>query len=407
MTPSTARTEPIGPTDLLSIYDDHVATLDINASCRSARRHCARVLLARHPDLALWMERPTPARLADLHRARAWPFLIWCFVAGHLRPDVELLLAKPGGVELASVWRAAHPGEVERVADVGRRFEWSKNWVRQVSLHTLPVVCLWAGKVLDDLDEADLSGFTATAERSTYLSASARFHARTRLHSIRRACYELRIIDTPARKAGLVALSPVEMARLIARPEIARDVARYAEVIGTTLRPTTVAGRVKAIRVFADYLAEHHPAVQRLDQLERAAHIEPFLIWDRTRPWRGANGGERSISLRQFHHDLIDLRAFFEDIAAWDWRSQPTRRLLFLSDLPRLPEPLPRALPPDVDRDLMGAVEGLEHPFVRTGLLILRATGMRVGELLDLELDCMVDFGTHGTWLKVPLGKLN
>jgi hypothetical protein len=31
---------------------------------------------------------------------------------------------------------------------------------------------------------------------------------------------------------------------------------------------------------------------------------------------------------------------------------------------------------------------------------------MRAGELLDLELDCTVDFDAHGTWLRVPLGKL-
>ena len=47
-----------------------------------------------------------------------------------------------------------------------------------------------------------------------------------------------------------------------------------------------------------------------------------------------------------------DLRVFFEDIAEWGWPTAPQRRLLFLSDLPRLPEPLPRALPPDVDRAL-------------------------------------------------------
>jgi hypothetical protein len=34
-------------------------------------------------------------------------------------------------------------------------------------------------------------------------------------------------------------------------------------------------------------------------------------------------------------------------------------------------------------------------------------TGVRLGELLDLELDCLLDFAGHGTWLKVPLGKLN
>jgi hypothetical protein len=39
-------------------------------------------------------------------------------------------------------------------------------------------------------------------------------------------------------------------------------------------------------------------------------------------------------------------------------------------------------------------------------LQLLRATGLRVGELLDLELDCLVDSASHGTWLRVPLGKL-
>ncbi len=31
---------------------------------------------------------------------------------------------------------------------------------------------------------------------------------------------------------------------------------------------------------------------------------------------------------------------------------------------------------------------------------------MRVGELLDLELNCLLDFDRHGRWLRVPLGKL-
>jgi hypothetical protein len=67
---------------------------------------------------------------------------------------------------------------------------------------------------------------------------------------------------------------------------------------------------------------------------------------------------------------------------------------------------MPKALPPDVDRDLMAAVAGLADPFARHGLAILRGTGMRLGELLDLELDCLWDFGDRGTWVKVPLGKL-
>ncbi|MGH9296317.1 MAG: tyrosine-type recombinase/integrase, partial [Acidimicrobiales bacterium] len=68
---------------------------------------------------------------------------------------------------------------------------------------------------------------------------------------------------------------------------------------------------------------------------------------------------------------------------------------------------LPRALDPDVDAAVMAAIAGLEDRFARTGLTVLRGAGLRIGELLDLELDCVVDYGTSGSWLKVPLGKLD
>ena len=68
---------------------------------------------------------------------------------------------------------------------------------------------------------------------------------------------------------------------------------------------------------------------------------------------------------------------------------------------------LPRALPPDVDAALMAAVAAFDDPFARAGLTLMRATGVRIGELLDLELDCVIDYGAAGSWLRVPLGKLN
>jgi integrase len=54
----------------------------------------------------------------------------------------------------------------------------------------------------------------------------------------------------------------------------------------------------------------------------------------------------------------------------------------------------------------MAAIANLADPFARTALTILRGTGIRLGELLDLELDCVWDSASHGSWLKVPIGKL-
>jgi integrase len=101
------------------------------------------------------------------------------------------------------------------------------------------------------------------------------------------------------------------------------------------------------------------------------------------------------------------VRALLDDITAWGWADAPRRRLMFDTDIPRQPESLPRALPPDVDAAVMAAAAGLDDRFARVGITVLRHTGLRVGELLDLELAHLVDYGPNGTWLRVPLGKLN
>src|SRR5690606_21110177 len=104
---------------------------------------------------------------------------------------------------------------------------------------------------------------------------------------------------------------------------------------------------------------------------------------------------------------VIILRNFFDDISDWGWAQAPPRRLVFRTDIPSTPQALPRALAPDVDAAIMTQVAALIDPFARVGLTVMRHTGLRVGELLDLELDCVVDYGKAGSWLRVPLGKLN
>ena len=54
----------------------------------------------------------------------------------------------------------------------------------------------------------------------------------------------------------------------------------------------------------------------------------------------------------------------------------------------------------------MAAVAELDDLFARVGITLLRRTGLRLGECLDLEVHCVVDYGAAGAWLRVPLGKL-
>ena len=68
---------------------------------------------------------------------------------------------------------------------------------------------------------------------------------------------------------------------------------------------------------------------------------------------------------------------------------------------------MPRYLPADADRRLTAALRDSPNRLRADALLLARATGMRIGELLDLELDCVHEVPGAGAWLKVPLGKLD
>jgi integrase len=162
---------------------------------------------------------------------------------------------------------------------------------------------------------------------------------------------------------------------------------------------------VEGLAIFGEFLGQRHPGVRSLRQLQRS-HLEAFLAWNATRPWRGRVARDQPVAASVVHATVLTVRNFLDDLALWGWAERPARQLLFASDVPRLPRPLPRALSPDHDRALMAAVDQLADPFARCGLLVLRGAGLRLGELLDLELDSIIDYGPAGSWLRVPLGKL-
>ncbi len=390
--------------DVLIDYARFVAGLPIGPDAKRLRRNAARRLLEAHPDLTAWMLRAAPARLADLARSGAWSFITWCFLEGALTPDLDLLLAKTPG-DLYAEWGRRHPGDVERIIEVAGRFRWSENWARDVSRGGLAIMCLWAAKTLAELTDDDFDAFTAAVDAAPSAGRDTRSHNHARAFSLHQACYELGICSATPRHNRPRAATLAETLEALPQPEIRRVALRYLEVVATTLRPSTVLMRADSLIVFGEYLAADHPQVRRLEQLERA-HVDGFLIWNHGRPWRGWLARDKPVSASVSKRAVVDLRAFFEDLAIWGWAERPSRPLVFASDVPRLDRPLPRALPPDADRDLMAAVASLDDPFTRTGITILRGTGMRLGELLDLELDCLWDTPTHGTWVKVPLGKL-
>jgi len=102
----------------------------------------------------------------------------------------------------------------------------------------------------------------------------------------------------------------------------------------------------------------------------------------------------------------IHLRLYFRWLNERRQLRTPADALVKSSDIPKLPKYLPRPFSPDVDRTLKERL-GQSDCLYQQALLLMRNTGIRIGELMSLEQDCIhTDYGQN-SFLKVPLGKLN
>ena len=103
-----------------------------------------------------------------------------------------------------------------------------------------------------------------------------------------------------------------------------------------------------------------------------------------------------------FH--LYHLRSILEELA-WTEDFPTLARLILRQDTPRRDHYLPRPLTVDQDRliqqELMRRDDRNSNAF-----LLLRHTGMRIGECADLSFDCLRQVGPQSWAIHVPLGKL-
>lgn len=394
--------------DVLSAYRGYCESLPGLEHAWRRRVGDASAFLAVHPDLHVWMDRPLVTRLADLRRRpRAWPLISHAMLTGRLRADVGLLAGKNAGQSLARITADLYPEELNSLSSAAGRLGLSVTWTSHVLTQTLPLVVAECGRAPASLTVQDLDRVHRGLRSCPVVSASMRRAHLGRLHALRRLLYEARIIDAPAaRRRGDGPASRAQHLQVVAAAQIRHTMLAYLDVRSSVLRPASQAKLVSNLASFGEYLTVNVPELATLARLERR-HVEGYLAWSATRPWRGSRACDRPIGRYSAVHAVLCLRTFLDDIAAWGWADSPPRRLVFPADVPRPPQPLPRALAPDVDRAVMAAVAELADPFARVGLQVLRGTGLRVGELLDLELDCVLDYGAQGSWLRVPLGKLN
>ena len=166
----------------------------------------------------------------------------------------------------------------------------------------------------------------------------------------------------------------------------------------TTSMSDSTKGRYRTTaEYFLRYLGEHHPGVRTLDQLRRDPHILGWLTW------LSSQQPPLVKSTRSLH--VISLRRLMEELA-WLHELPALVRLFHPDDVPQPDARFPRPLTPEQDRLIQQELLR-RNDVASNALLLIRHTGIRIGECVDLSFDCL-RLLAPGQWaLHVPLGKLN
>src|SRR6266702_7645147 len=171
---------------------------------------------------------------------------------------------------------------------------------------------------------------------------------------------------------------------------------RAVDSLCVALSPETTRHYRGTVRNFLSYLGTAHPAVKYLNPWRREPHILGWMsrLRSQTPPLATAS----CINL------LIALRCIFNELA-WTEQLSELAHLIRHEDIPRLPRRLPRPLTAEQD-ELLQREFRLRNDLGGNVFLLIRHTGMRIGECADLSFDCLRSTGPNQWAVHVPLGKL-
>jgi site-specific recombinase XerD len=172
-------------------------------------------------------------------------------------------------------------------------------------------------------------------------------------------------------------------------PDIA---ARHIRALAPTHKKGTLCGHRCALRNFHLWLGRNHIALSALKREHIIAWLEEIS---------GLNLKPKTVN-----HRIILVRIYLRSLYEKGIVHTHPDVLIRSSDRIKEPRYLPRPLPPAADKILQERLANSDNIYAQA-LLLMRKTGLRIGELSSLEFNCVRydHLGNH--FLNVPLGKLN
>jgi len=166
----------------------------------------------------------------------------------------------------------------------------------------------------------------------------------------------------------------------------------YVRSIEPTRKTGTISSYGTSLRYFHRWLDDHGVSLEVLDRQNMSdwlVHLSNSKIAPHT-------VNQRLVFVRSY------LRWLYENGFITSFPDDLVRR----ADMLKEPKYLPRPLPPAADKELQERLDRAGDIY-SCGLLLMRWTGLRIGELRALDRNCVRRDHLSNRFLKVPLGKLD
>jgi len=169
---------------------------------------------------------------------------------------------------------------------------------------------------------------------------------------------------------------------------------RAMDSLTAALAPASARQYRAVARSFPIYLGEQPPAVGSLHPLRRDPHLLGWLVDLRS----------QNLAPAVYIARLLLMRCMLAELV-WNAQIPDLAHLIRREDIARAPQRLPRALTAQQDR-LIQQEWLRRNDLPSKVLLLMRHTGMRIGECVDLAYDCLHNTGPDRWAIHVPLVKL-
>lgn len=258
-------------------------------------------------------------------------------VSGRLQPGYDYLV----GRKLCSLWHELSRGRLEpdlnRFMAAAIDLGFTARQTSAVGSQIVARLLIETGRSLDRITGNDFADLIVACKERQRSTGRGWKHYRSAMHTARQVLFHLGILDSPAPPA-LVPKTFADRMEDFSEPLHAAFVA-YLHRKTATCRPKTVSTLATRMAHFGRFLNHIDPDLTSLAGLDRKRHIEPFLT-SLTSTLNTVTG--EPITVADQARRVNAVSNFRTEISEWGWEETPSRRLLFASDVPRLPRPLPR-----------------------------------------------------------------